>query len=63
MDDNKWRHVHTGGSGAVYGMGVIGSLFYFLQHSSSLQEVLLGLVYSFFWPAVLIYKAFELLGF
>lgn len=51
------------GGGAIYGTGVIGSLIYFLQHANSAFEVFTGLIYSVFWPAVLVYKVLELFKF
>jgi hypothetical protein len=48
-------------SGAVYGTGVIGALVYFLMHAHSFQTVVVGIIEAFFWPAVLVYKALELL--
>ncbi len=52
---------NTAGSGAIYGIGVIGALVYFIQHAHSLTEGLIGILYAFGWPAVLVYKALELL--
>lgn len=49
------------GGGAIYGVGVIGALIYFLQHAHSAFEVFTGLVYAVFWPGVMVYKALELL--
>ena len=52
-----------GSNNAVYGLGFAGSLYYFIQHTTSVSDFFLGLVKSIVWPAVLVYKAFELLGF
>ena len=54
----KSKHVfkHGGGSNAIYGLGVVGALFYFLQHSHNLGEVLLGIGKAFFWPALLMFR-------
>ena len=49
-------------SSAIYGLGIIGGLFYFLQTSTSFWDGVLGIVYSVFWPAVLVYKTLELLN-
>lgn len=51
------------GGGAIYGIGVIGALIYFLQHAHSAFAVLVGFIYSIFWPGVVVYKALELLKF
>ena len=49
------------GSGAIYGMGVIGALVYFLQHATTFMAGLLGIFKALFWPAVVLYKVLELL--
>lgn len=49
------------GSGALYGTGVIGALIYFLMHSTSFGDGIIGIVKAFFWPGVIVYKALELL--
>lgn len=46
--------------GAVYGMGLIGAVVFYLQQASGLVEGLLGLLKALFWPAFVVY---ELLGF
>jgi hypothetical protein len=53
---------HCGGSGAIYGIGAIGALVYFLQHATTFTMGLIGIVKAIFWPALLVYKALELLG-
>lgn len=46
-----------GGCGeAVYGMGVIGALVYFLQHATTFSVALVGIFKAIFWPAFLIYQ-------
>ena len=54
----KNHHCHSsgGGSGAIYGLGVIGALFYFLQGAPTFGAVLIGIGKSFFWPAILMFK-------
>lgn len=47
--------------GAIYGMGVIGALIYFLIHATSFWGGLVGIVEAIFWPAVILYKVLELL--
>ncbi len=48
-------------SGAVYGMGLIGSLVYFIQHAATFGMGCLGVLKALFWPAYLAYKLFEFL--
>lgn len=53
---------NNAGSGALYGTGVIGALIYFLQNSTTIMDAVIGIIKSFFWPAVMVYKALELLN-
>ncbi len=46
--------------GAVYGMGLIGAVVYFLQHATTFGMGVLGILKAIVWPAFLIYKLFEL---
>lgn len=49
------------GSGAVYGLGLVGALVYYLQHATTLGQGLLGVLKAIVWPALLIYKLVEFL--
>ncbi len=53
---------NNGSSGAIYGLGVIGALFYFLSHATSFGMVLIGIGKSIFWPAILMFKLLTYLG-
>lgn len=48
-------------SGAVYGLGFIGAVIYFIQHASTFWIGVLGILKAIIWPALLIYKVLELL--
>lgn len=48
-------------SGAVYGLGLIGALVYFLQHATSLGTGLLGIAKAIVWPALVTYRVLEML--
>jgi hypothetical protein len=50
-----------GASNAVYGLGLIGALTYFIQHATTFWEGLLGFFKALVWPAILIYKLLEFL--
>lgn len=52
---------NNAGSGAIYGLGMIGALIYFLQHAHTILDGVIGVVYAIFWPGVIVYKALELL--
>jgi hypothetical protein len=58
---NKYHH--GGAGGAVYGLGFVGALIYFIQHSATFMDGVIGLLKALVWPAFLVYKALELLKF
>ena len=56
-------HCHHGshGSDAVYGLGFIGALIYYLPHAASFSIGLLDFLKSLVWPAMLIFRVFTTL--
>lgn len=46
-------------SSAIYGMGFIGALIYFIQHAVGFWDGLLGVLKAIVWPAMLVYKVLE----
>jgi hypothetical protein len=44
------------GGGAVYGIGMIGALVYFLQSAVTGWDYVLALPKAIVWPALLVYK-------
>lgn len=46
-----------GGGGAVYGIGLIGAIVYYVQHAASFGEGVVGVLKAFAWPALLVHKA------
>ncbi len=48
-------------NGAIYGIGMLGALLYFIQHAGSFGEGVLGIFKALLWPGVIVYKALELL--
>jgi hypothetical protein len=53
---------NNAGSGAIYGIGMLGALVYFIQHASTPLAWVLGILKAIFWPGVILYKVLELLG-
>jgi len=55
---SKGHHCHHGHgqSSAIYGLGVIGALFYFLQSATTFGAIMIGIGKSIFWPAILMFK-------
>lgn len=62
----KFQHadkiVNNSGSGAIYGIGIIGALIYFLSRADSFWAVIVGIVKSVFWPAVFVFEALKILN-
>jgi len=48
--------------GAIYGMGIIGALVYFWQQADSFWDYIWAIIQGLFWPAVMVYEAFEALA-
>lgn len=65
MEQDKQRgHINTcGASGAVYGLGFVGATIYYIQHASTFQMGVIGILKAVIWPALLIYKVIEFLKF
>lgn len=61
MKNRDWKGMHNSGGGAVYSLGLIGALVYFINHAQTLGQGLLGVVKAIIWPAILVFKLFQLL--
>ncbi len=46
-------------AGAVYGLGLIGALIYFIQAANGFWEVVLAFFQAIVWPAYIVYKLLE----
>ena len=46
---------------AVYGLGFIGALIYYIEHAATFGMGLLGVLKAMVWPAMIIYKVLETL--
>jgi hypothetical protein len=53
--DIKQYYTH-GGSNAVYCLGLIGSLVYYIQQASGFWEAILGILKALVWPAFVVYE-------
>ena len=51
-----------GPNSAVYGLGLIGALIYFISKATSFWMGALGLLKAFVWPAFLVYEALKVLN-
>lgn len=48
-------------SGALYGLGFIGAIIYFIGHATGFWMGVLGVLKAIVWPAILVYKLLEVL--
>jgi hypothetical protein len=46
---------HAGGGNAVYGLGLIGALVFYIQGAHGFWAVVLGILKALVWPAFLVY--------
>jgi hypothetical protein len=53
--------IYRNASEAVYGLGLIGALVYYLQHATTFVIGLLGVLKAIVWPAMVVYKLLEFL--
>ncbi len=56
------KNAPPAGGGAVYGLGMIGALVYFLGSAKSGPDYLVAVGKAVVWPALLVYRAFRVLG-
>jgi hypothetical protein len=48
--------------GAVYGLGFIGALIYYVTAATTTWGIIVGIFKALFWPAFLVYSAMKYLG-
>ena len=47
---------------AVYGLGLIGAMIYYISHATSFMMGVIGFLKSLLWPAFLVYEALKALS-
>jgi hypothetical protein len=57
-----WGNRSGGGGNAVYGLGLIGALVYYIQHANGFWAVILGILKALVWPAFVIYDLLKFLA-
>ena len=55
-------HMHKGSGGALYGLGFLGALVYYLSQATSFWMGILGILKAIVWPAFLVFELFKFLG-
>ena len=57
---NRARANH--GGDAVYGIGLIGALVYYIQQADGFWAVILGILKALVWPGFVVYDLLHFLG-
>lgn len=60
-DRGSWSR-GGGGGGAIYGLGLIGALVYYIQEADGFWEVVLGILQALVWPVFAVYYLLKFLG-
>lgn len=58
----KKEYQNSAPAGAVYGLGFIGAVIYFISTATSFWVGVLGFLKAIVWPVFLVYEAFKALG-
>lgn len=58
----KVKVVKQGGGNAVYGLGFIGAVVYYMQAADGFWMGVLGILKALVWPAFLVYELLRSLG-
>ena len=57
----RWKKGMNNSGGALYGIGVLGALVYYLMHATTFWMGLIGIFKAVFWPGFVLYRVLELL--
>jgi hypothetical protein len=62
--ERRWRNSGRGrgGGDAVYGIGLIGALVYYIQQADGFWVGVLGVLKALVWPAFLVYDVLKSLA-
>lgn len=61
-DKRAWTNRGPGGGNAVYGLGLIGALVYYIQAADGFWSVVLGILKALVWPAFVVYDLLKFLA-
>ncbi len=48
------------GSNAIYGMGFMGAIVFYMQQADGFWAVIAGILKAIFWPAFFVYEMLQL---
>jgi hypothetical protein len=57
-----WANRSAGGGNAVYGLGLIGALVYYIGHADGFWSVILGILKALVWPVFVVYYLLKFLS-
>ena len=52
----------SGSGGAIYGLGFIGALVYFVTTAPDIWVAIIGVVKAIFWPGIIVYGVLKFFG-
>lgn len=52
----------AGGGDAVYGLGLVGALVYYIQQADGFWPVVVGILKALVWPAFVVYDLLKFLA-
>lgn len=58
----KDKAQQSGTGGAVYGLGFIGAVVYYISTATGFWMGVLGVLKAMVWPAFFVYEAFKFFG-
>jgi hypothetical protein len=62
-NDRQYRaNRGAGGGSAIYGLGLIGALVYYIQQADGFWSGVLGVLKALVWPVFLVYHLLKSLG-
>ena len=61
-NDDGRRFQQAAPGGAVYGLGLVGAVVYYIQSADSFWGGVLGVLKALVWPAFVVYEALKSFG-
>lgn len=62
MSKEKVKVIKEGGGNAVYSLGAIGAVVFYIQQADGFFNIILAFLKGLVWPAFLVYDALKALG-
>ena len=59
--ENARKVIYRNAGDAVYGLGFVGALFYYIPHAATFMLGVLGVLKALVWPAIVVFKLLEFL--